>query len=108
MVALSVAPIHTAVATVVTLAYTVTAVAALIRIVRGPTILDRMVASDVLLTTLLLAVGTDMVLRGHTENIALMTVIAAVATFASIVVSRYVKRRAEHPDRYPRQEAEDV
>lgn len=74
---------------------TVTALAAIVRIVRGPTILDRMVASDVLLTTLMLAVGMDMVVRGHTDTIALMTAIAATATFATIVVARFVKRRSE-------------
>lgn len=72
---------------------TATASAALVRIVRGPTILDRMVASDVLLTTLMLAVGADMVARHHTESIPLMTVIAATATFATVVVARFVKRR---------------
>lgn len=76
------------------LALTLTAFAALIRIVRGPTILDRMIASDVLLTTVMLVLGTDMVVRGHTDSIPLMTVIAATATFATIVVARYVKRRA--------------
>lgn len=75
---------------------TFTALAALVRIVRGPTILDRMVASDVLLTTVMLALGADMVVRGHTDSIPLMTAIGATATFATIVVARYVKRRAEH------------
>lgn len=74
---------------------TVAALACVIRIVRGPTILDRMVASDVLLTTLMLAVGADMVARGHTDTIPLMTVIAATATFATIVVARFVKRRGD-------------
>lgn len=72
---------------------TLTALFTLIRIVRGPTILDRMIASDVLLTTLILAVGTDMVLRNHVDGIPLMTVIAATAVLATIVVARYVKRR---------------
>lgn len=80
---------------------TLTALAAIVRIVRGPTILDRMVASDVLLTTLMLAVGTDMVVRGHTDTIPLMTVIAATATFATIVVARFVKRRAQNPQGFP-------
>ncbi len=71
-----------------------TAVMALVRIVRGPTILDRMVASDVLLTTLLMAVGADMVVRGHTENIPLMTAIAATAVLATITVARFVRRRS--------------
>ena len=72
---------------------TLTALFTLVRIVRGPTILDRMIASDVLLTTIILAVGTDMVLRNHVDGIPLMTVIAATAVLATIVVARYVKRR---------------
>ena len=76
---------------------TLTALVAIIRIVRGPTILDRMIASDVLLTTLVLAVGTEMVARGHTDTIPLMTVIAATATLATIVVARFVKRRSDLP-----------
>lgn len=80
---------------------TLTAIFAVIRIVRGPTILDRMIASDVLLTTLLIAVGADMVLRGHTESIPLMTGVAATAVLATIVVARYVRRRAEHPEEEP-------
>lgn len=73
---------------------TLTALLTVIRIVRGPTILDRMIASDVLLTTVLIAVGADMVLRDHTENIALMIAIAATAVLATIVVARYVKRKS--------------
>ncbi len=72
---------------------TLTALLSVIRIVRGPTILDRMIASDVLLTTLIIAVGTDMVLRNHVDGIPLMTAIAATAVLATIVVARYVKRR---------------
>lgn len=90
------------------LGLTFTAVAALIRIVRGPTILDRMVASDVLLTTVLLVLATDMVVRNHSDSIGLMTVIGATATFATIVVARYVKRRSEQPVSVANGEAEHV
>jgi len=76
----------------------VAALASIVRIVRGPTILDRMVASDVLLTTLMLVVGADMVIRNHTDTIPLMTVIAATATLATIVVARFVKRRNDTSD----------
>ena len=51
---------------IVILGLALTAFAALVRIVRGPTILDRMVASDVLLTTLMLAIGSHMALVGST------------------------------------------
>lgn len=87
---------------------TFTALAALVRIVRGPTILDRMVASDVLLTTVILALGTDMVARSHTDSIPIMVAIAATATFATIVVARYVKRRGEQEVPEAAGEAEHV
>lgn len=90
------------------LGLTFAAIAAVIRIVRGPTILDRMVASDVLLTTVMLALAADMVVRGHTDSIALMTAIGATATFATIVVARYVKRRADQPRTSPSTGAEHV
>lgn len=86
---------HTVVTVLVLSGFAVTALAALTRIVRGPTILDRMVASDVLLTTLLLAIGADMALRGHTWGIPIMLGIAATAVLATIAVARYVRRRAE-------------
>lgn len=90
--------IEIAVAIAAGLGFTVTALCALVRIVRGPTILDRMIASDVLLTTLMLVVGVDMVLRGHTDAIALMTALSATAVFATIIVARYVRRRVVPPE----------
>ncbi len=88
---------QTVVTVVVIVGLTATALSAVVRIVRGPTILDRMVSSDVLLTTLLIAIGADMALRGHTDAIPIMTAIAATAVLATIVVARYVRRRAELP-----------
>lgn len=84
--------------------FSATALCAVYRVVRGPTLLDRMIASDVLLTTLMLAVGADMVIRGHTESILLMTVIAATAAFATIIVARYVRRQADSEETDVREE----
>lgn len=69
------------------------AVASVIRIVRGPTILDRMLASDVLLTTLLLVVGAEMVLNGHTRTIPVMLVLAGTAALSTVAVARYVSQQ---------------
>jgi multicomponent Na+:H+ antiporter subunit F len=66
---------------------------ALIRVVRGPSILDRMIASDVLLTTLLLSVGTEMVYNGHTRTLPVLLVLATTAIFATVTVARYVAWR---------------
>ena len=66
---------------------------ALYRIVRGPSILDRMIASDVLLTTLILVVGAEMVVNHHLRSIPIMLVLAAIAAFATIAVARYVVKQ---------------
>lgn len=65
---------------------------ALYRIIRGPTILDRMVSSDMLLTTIICALGAEMVYNSHTRNLPAMLVIAATAFLSSVVVARYVSR----------------
>jgi multicomponent Na+:H+ antiporter subunit F len=69
------------------------ALLALYRVVAGPSILDRMIASDVLLTTLMLIVGTEMVYNGHTRTIPVMLVLAATAMFATVAVARYVSKQ---------------
>jgi len=69
------------------------AILCVIRIVRGPSILDRTVASDVLLTEVMCVLGADMAINGHTRNIPVMLIIAAVGVFASIAVARFVARR---------------
>ena len=69
------------------------AVLALIRIVRGPSILDRAVASDVLLTEVMCVIGAEMAINGHTRNIPVLLIIAAVGGFGSIAIARFVARR---------------
>lgn len=73
--------------------FTIAALLTLYRIVRGPSILDRMIASDVLLTTLMLVVGAEMVYNGHTRTIPLMVVLASTAIFSTIAVARYVSKQ---------------
>lgn len=69
------------------------AVLATFRVIRGPSILDRLIASDVLLTCLMLSVGTEMVINGHTRTIPLMLALAAGAVFATVAVARYVSKQ---------------
>ena len=65
---------------------------ALFRIARGPSILDRMIASDMLLTTIICALGTEMVSTGRPRSLPAMLVLAATAFLGSVVVARYVSR----------------
>lgn len=69
------------------------AILTVIRIVRGPSILDRAVASDVLLTEVMCVLGAEMAVNGHTRSIPVLLIIAAVGVFGSIAVARFVARR---------------
>lgn len=76
--------------------YIVFAVSALLtvwRIIVGPSILDRAVASDVLLTLILCVLGAEMALNHHTRTLPLLLIVAAVGVFGSISIARFVARR---------------
>lgn len=76
--------------------YVVFAVAALLTIVRiviGPSILDRAVASDVLLTLVMCVLGAEMAINHHTRTLPVLLIIAAVGVFGSISIARFVARR---------------
>ncbi|MGV9195437.1 monovalent cation/H+ antiporter complex subunit F [Microbacterium sp. MC2] len=76
--------------------YVVFAVAGLLtlwRIIVGPSILDRAVASDVLLTLVVCVLGAEMAINHHTRTLPLLLIVAAVGVFASISIARFVARR---------------
>jgi multicomponent Na+:H+ antiporter subunit F len=63
------------------------------RIITGPSILDRAVASDVLLTLIICALGAEMALNQHTRTLPLLLIVAAIGVFGSISIARFVARR---------------
>lgn len=76
--------------------YVVFGVAALLtlwRIVIGPSILDRAVASDVLLTLVMCVLGAEMAINHHTRTLPVLLIIAAVGVFGSISIARFVARK---------------
>ena len=82
--------------TLLVVIYIVFAVAALLtlwRIVVGPSILDRAVASDVLLTEVMCVLGAEMAINQHTRTLPVLLIIAAVGVFGSISIARFVARR---------------
>ncbi len=78
---------------IIMVVFGIAALLTLVRIVIGPSILDRTVASDVLLTEVMCVLGAEMAINGHTRNIPVLLIIAAVGVFGSISVARYVARR---------------
>ncbi len=73
--------------------FSIAAILTMFRIIVGPSILDRAVASDVLLTEVMCVLGAEMAINGHTRSIPVLLIIAAVGVFGSISVARYVARR---------------
>ncbi|UJP09488.1 monovalent cation/H+ antiporter complex subunit F [Microbacterium sp. KUDC0406] len=82
---------------VILVIFGIAAILTLVRIVRGPSILDRAVASDVLLTEVMCVLGAEMAIHGHTRNIPVLLVIAMIGVFGSIAVARFVARRDNTP-----------
>lgn len=78
---------------VIYVVFTVAALLTLWRIVVGPSILDRAVASDVLLTEIMCVLGAEMAINNHTRSLPVLLIIAAVGVFGSISIARFVARR---------------
>lgn len=78
---------------VIFVVFAVAAVLTLWRIVVGPSILDRAVASDVLLTEVMCVLGADMAINQHTRSLPVMLIIAAVGVFGSVSIARFVARK---------------
>ena len=68
------------------------AVIALYRIVRGPSILDRMIATDVVLASIMCGLGGFMALSGRTDLLPVLIVLAMLGFVGSVSVSRYVSK----------------
>ncbi len=69
------------------------ALLALYRIVRGPTVLDRVVASDVLVATVICALGAEMSFNHHADTLPVLLVLALFAVLGSLSVARFLPVR---------------
>lgn len=78
---------------VVLVVFAVAALLALVRIIVGPSILDRAVAADVLLTEVMCILGADMAINHHIRTLPVLLIIAAVGVFGSISIARFVARK---------------
>ena len=65
-------------------------VAAIYRIVRGPSILDRAIATDVLLIVISSALCVEMAIHHHTSNIVFVAVASVIGFIGSVTLSRFV------------------
>lgn len=70
---------------------------AIIRIARGPSLLDRVLATDVLLAILGAALCIDMAVNRHLNNLMLVMAISIIGFVGSVTVARFVADRREQP-----------
>ena len=78
---------------VISVVFAGSALLTLWRIITGPSILDRAVASDVLLTLVICALGAEMAINHHTRTLPVLLIVAAVGVFGSISIARFVARK---------------
>ncbi len=73
----------------------IAAIFAVVRIIRGPSVLDRVVAADVLVSTIICGLGAEMALNRHTYSLPVALVLALFAVFGSISVAKFMSNREE-------------
>ncbi|MBT2546940.1 monovalent cation/H+ antiporter complex subunit F [Arthrobacter sp. ISL-65] len=73
------------------------AAGAIIRIARGPSLLDRVLAADVLLAILGAALCIDMAVNRHLNNLMLVVAVSVIGFIGSVTVARFVADRREQP-----------
>ena len=77
----------------VSLMLAVAGAGAIYRIAKGPSILDRVLASDVLLAIVGAALITDMIVYRNLDYLALVVAISLIGFIGSVTVARFVTDR---------------
>lgn len=75
------------------LMFAIGAVAALVRIIKGPSILDRTLATDVLLAIAICALAAEMAINGHLDTLPVLLVLALFGVVGSIAIARFMARQ---------------
>ena len=73
----------------VTVLLSVTAVLALVRIVRGPSLLDRVVGSEVLLAVIVAAVGAEAAINRRATTLPVLVVLSLLGFAGSVSIVRF-------------------
>ena len=84
--------------TVTAVILSLAAAGAIVRIAIGPSLLDRVLASDVLLALIGAALCIDMAVNRHLNNLMLLVALAIIGFIGSVTVARFVADRREQPN----------
>lgn len=80
---------------VVAVTLTLASAGTIYRIAAGPSLLDRVIAADVLLAIFGAALATEMAVNKHTDNLALLVVLTVIGFIGSVTVARFVAHKKE-------------
>lgn len=86
---------------VIGLLFTAGAVLTMVAILRGPSVIDRMIGSDTLMTIAICVLSADMALRGHLDTLPVVLALASTASIGTIAVARFVSRGSGSTMRQP-------
>lgn len=75
----------------------VSALLTLIRIIIGPSVLDRVVATDVLVSVVVCSLGAHVALNPGSTTLPLLISLSLVGFMGSVVVARFVARDRDFP-----------
>ena len=70
----------------------VTALLALARLYRGPSLLDRVIAADMLLATMIGAVGAEAAINRHATTLPVLVVLGLLGFVGSVSMVRFAVR----------------
>ncbi|GAB3623095.1 hypothetical protein GCM10027418_11770 [Mariniluteicoccus endophyticus] len=74
---------------------TVAAALTVHRIVRGPSVADRAVANEVLVATMICALGVEAAITRHVSTVPILVSLSLVGFLSSVAVARFVGRDQE-------------
>lgn len=82
----------TILAAVLTVLFSVTALLALTRLYRGPSLLDRVIAADMLLATMVGAVGAEAAVNRHATTLPVLVVLSLLGFVGAVALVRFAVR----------------
>ena len=92
------------VGTICVVLLSITGVLCIVRIVRGPTMLDRTVATDVFVAASAGAIGIEAAIGRHDSTLSILVVLALVGFLGSVSIARFAAPdtdRSSHDDEEP-------
>jgi multicomponent Na+:H+ antiporter subunit F len=79
-------------AAVLTGLFSITALLALVRLYRGPSLLDRVIAADMLLATMIGAVGAEAAVNRNATSLPVLVVLSLLGFIGAVSLVRFAVR----------------